>query len=125
MQYAHGIRATRVKGGVQRESRNVYRMGRIADDLCGLVDLDEIRGCDFVESQPEWVDQKMSRLVRYRCRDVAVDQVVPAFERNEPVSGCQVHARRAFGFGSRCGWSSATRLQFKRHVSIVRAGSQP
>jgi hypothetical protein len=116
MHDAERIRARRVNGRVQGETRRIDRMLAGSDDVAGNVDLYQVRGADLVEGETERIDQKVARLVRDACRDVRVDEVVPAVYRGETIGGGQIDPGLLLRGGqrARCGDAPRGRVS-ERH----------
>jgi hypothetical protein len=58
------------------------------------VDFHEARGGDFLVGVSIGVDEEVTLLAGHAARDVVVDQVVHAEQRDQPVAGRDVHAHR-------------------------------
>ena len=60
--------------------------------LPSQIDLDQARRRDFVEHQAVRVDQEVMVGARHARRDVGVDQIVPAIQRDEAIAGGEIDA---------------------------------
>ncbi len=96
MHHAERVGTRGVHGGMQCEAGCIDRMVARPDDVSCDIDLHEIRRADFVEREAERIDQEMPRLAGHACRNMRVDQVVPAIERREAIGGGQVDAGLLF-----------------------------
>ncbi|MNF46835.1 hypothetical protein D3C84_280130 [compost metagenome] len=64
--------------------------------VTGLIDFDQARSGDFVEHHPERIDQEIFG-ARYLGRNVGEDQIIPAMQGHQPITGGQIHPRLPLG----------------------------
>ena len=95
---AFGIVPGAVHGAVDHIAGGIDRVVVIGlqDGLALEVDLDEARGGDLLIQHAVGIDQHVLVGTRHARRDVVVDEVRHAVERNKPVAGGEIDARAPF-----------------------------
>ena len=92
MKHATGILADLMDRRMDGEARRVDAVFALAELVAVKIDLHEARRGDFLEHQPVRVDQEVMVRPRHARRDVGVDQVVPAVQRDETIAGGEIDA---------------------------------
>ncbi|MNF86790.1 hypothetical protein D3C84_692380 [compost metagenome] len=82
-----------ITGRIDAEPRGVI------DDGAVDVDFDQIGSCDFVEQQPEGIDQEMFVRTRHPCGKMRVDVVGPLEQGRQPIGRSQFYTHFPF-FGT-------------------------
>ena len=101
VQHAARVFTPLVNAAVNDETRRVDGVGRVAELVAVLVDLDQAGGRDFVKHHAVGVDQKMVFGAGNAGADVGEHQVAPAIRCHQPIAGGQVAAQLPF-FGANC-----------------------
>jgi len=81
----------------------------IEHQLAVEIDFHQAGGDDLLIGVAVGIDEEVAVLARYAARDVVVDQVVHAEQRDEAVAGRDIHAhgpflRADFAFQRNCFW---------------------
>ena len=92
VKHATGVLAHLVDRRMDGEARRVDAVFALAELVAVQIDLHQARRRDFLEHQPVRVDQEVMIGARHARRDVGVDQVVPAIQRDETIAGGEIDA---------------------------------
>jgi hypothetical protein len=86
---------------MDREAGRVDGIGGFRHRLTRKINLDQTAGGNLLEHHPVGIDQEMMFGTGDARRNMGEDQVIPAVEGDEPVTGGQIDADRRFGGGRR------------------------
>jgi len=108
---AGDVVANLMHGAVNGVPSGIDLVRAVRHFVAGQIDFHQAGRGDFVKHQPVWVDQKVIGFGNLG-RDVREDQVIPAMQRDQSVTGRQIDPRLPFG---------GAHLGFQRRQSVQRS----
>ena len=90
------IWACGVNGGMDKNTRRIYRVVGVFNDTAININLDQIRGFDLAVVQAEWVDQEVLFGPWYLHGNMVVDHFAPTHIVEDSIAGCQLDSQFLF-----------------------------
>jgi hypothetical protein len=86
------IWARGVNGGMDKNTRRIYRVVGVFDYIAMNINLNQIRGFDLAVVQAEWVDQEMLFGPWHLNGNMVVDHFTPTHIVEDSVAGCELYS---------------------------------